>query len=247
MARHDRRHAARRRRLRLRPAFRRRRDRPDRRRAAARAQERAVASRQGDARADRAASTNSATRMAADRPPLALVADVAARAALSRRCRRSRSTCTFRGACSKCPYCDFNSHEARGDVPEDALRRRAARRPRVRAAVDLGPQGRHGLHRRRHAEPVLARRRSTGCSPAIRARVPLAPDAEITLEANPGTFERAEVRRLLRAPASIGCRSASRASTRRILQALGRVHDADEARARRRSGARRSSATSTST
>ena len=39
-----------------------------------------------------------------------------------------------------------------------------------------------------------------------------------------------EVRGLLRAPASIACRSASRASIRRHLQALGRVHDADEAR-----------------
>ena len=55
LARDDRRHAARHRRLRLRPALPRRRDRPHRRRAAARAEERALASRQGDARADRAA------------------------------------------------------------------------------------------------------------------------------------------------------------------------------------------------
>ena len=63
----------------------------------------------------------------------------------------------------------------------------------------------------------------------IRARVPLAPDAEITLEANPGTFERAKfagyraagVNRL-----SLGIQSFDPAS----LAALGRVHDADEAR-----------------
>ena len=63
----------------------------------------------------------------------------------------------------------------------------------------------------------------------VRARVPLLPDAEITLEANPGTFERqkfagffaAGVNRL-----SLGVQSFDPAQ----LQALGRVHDADEAR-----------------
>ena len=65
---------------------------------------------------------------------------------------------------------------------------------------------------------------------AIRARVMLAADAEITMEANPGTFERARfegfrdagVNRL-----SIGVQS----FTPRHLAALGRVHDAAEARA----------------
>src|SRR6185436_14078104 len=63
----------------------------------------------------------------------------------------------------------------------------------------------------------------------IRARIPLLPDGEITLEANPGTFERhkfagyfaAGVNRL-----SLGIQSFDDAQ----LQALGRVHDADEAR-----------------
>ena len=47
---------------------------------------------------------------------------------------------------------------------------------------------------------------------AIRARLALAPALEVTLEANPGTFERETLRRLPRPPGSIGCRSASRAS-----------------------------------
>ena len=63
----------------------------------------------------------------------------------------------------------------------------------------------------------------------VRARVPLAPDAEITLEANPGTFERekfagfraAGVNRL-----SLGIQSFDPAH----LRALGRVHDEREAR-----------------
>ena len=44
------------------------------------------------------------------------------------------------------------------------LRRRARRRPRARAAGGVGAQGRHGVPRRRHAEPLLAR----GDRPAAR-------------------------------------------------------------------------------
>jgi putative oxygen-independent coproporphyrinogen III oxidase len=129
----------------------------------------------------------------------------------------------------KCPYCDFNSHEARADVPEDAY---------VDALfADL-----------EFALPSIWGRRVTsifigGGTPSlfsataidrllsgIRARVSLAPDAEITLEANPGTFERARfagfksagVNRL-----SLGIQS----FLPRHLRALGRIHDADEARA----------------
>jgi putative oxygen-independent coproporphyrinogen III oxidase len=128
----------------------------------------------------------------------------------------------------KCPYCDFNSHEAKGDAPEAAY---------VDALVaDL-----------EFALPSIWGRRVVsvfvgGGTPslfsvaaidrmlaAIRARVPLAPDAEITLEANPGTFEQAKfagyreagVNRL-----SLGVQSFNPAH----LAALGRVHDADEAR-----------------
>jgi oxygen-independent coproporphyrinogen-3 oxidase len=65
---------------------------------------------------------------------------------------------------------------------------------------------------------------------AIRARLPLAPDAEITLEANPGTFEArkfAEYRSLGVNRLSIGIQSFNPAH----LGALGRIHDAAQARA----------------
>ena len=45
------------------------------------------------------------------------------------------------------------------------------------------------VHRRRHAQPVLAGRHRPLLAD-IRARLPLEPGCEITLEANPGTFER---------------------------------------------------------
>src|SRR5262249_392470 len=63
----------------------------------------------------------------------------------------------------------------------------------------------------------------------IRARLPLDPDAEITLEANPGTFEAekfAQFRRLGVNRLSIGIQSFND----RHLKAVGRIHDASEAR-----------------
>ena len=63
----------------------------------------------------------------------------------------------------------------------------------------------------------------------VRARLPLLADAEITLEANPGTFEIARFREYRKSGVtrlSVGIQSFDP----RHLQALGRVHDADEAR-----------------
>jgi oxygen-independent coproporphyrinogen-3 oxidase len=129
----------------------------------------------------------------------------------------------------KCPYCDFNSHEARGDPPEDAyvdalLADLEFALPaiwgRKVATVFIGG-GTPSLFSAAAIDRLLA---------GIRARVPLSPDAEITLEANPGTFERdrfagfkaAGVNRL-----SLGIQSFDAAH----LAALGRIHDVREARA----------------
>jgi len=128
----------------------------------------------------------------------------------------------------KCPYCDFNSHEAKGDVPESAY---------VDALVADLECALPSIWGRRifsifigGGTPSLfsaaAIDRLLG---AIRARVPLSPEAEITLEANPGTFERdrfagfhaAGVNRL-----SLGIQSFNPEH----LRALGRVHDEIEAR-----------------
>jgi len=129
----------------------------------------------------------------------------------------------------KCPYCDFNSHENRGELPEaqylDAL------------IADL-----------ESSLPLVWGRRIVsifigGGTPSlfsaagidrllsdIRARLPLEPGCEITLEANPGTFETerfhafraAGITRL-----SVGVQSFDDAA----LQRIGRVHDAKQARA----------------
>ena len=132
----------------------------------------------------------------------------------------------------KCPYCDFNSHEARGGA--DSLPE-AAYVEALLADLELAlPQ----IWGRRVISVFIGGGTPSLFSPAsidrllagIRARVALAADAEITLEANPGTFERekfaafraAGVNRL-----SVGVQSFDPAH----LAALGRVHDAREARA----------------
>jgi coproporphyrinogen III oxidase-like Fe-S oxidoreductase len=128
----------------------------------------------------------------------------------------------------KCPYCDFNSHEARGAIPEEryiaalvadleqALPQVWGRRI---YSVFFGG-GTPSLFSARGVDAILA---------AVRARLPLAADAEITLEANPGTFE-AEKFRDFRAAGvnrlSIGVQSFNPA----YLKTLGRMHDDAEAR-----------------
>ena len=128
----------------------------------------------------------------------------------------------------KCPYCDFNSHEARGEIPEaDYLAALVAdlesSLPLIwgrRVTTIFIGGGTPSLLSGEAVEALLT---------AIRTRVTLLPDAEITLEANPGTAEAgrfaayraAGVNRL-----SLGIQSFNP----QHLRALGRIHDADEAR-----------------
>jgi oxygen-independent coproporphyrinogen-3 oxidase len=133
----------------------------------------------------------------------------------------------------KCPYCDFNSHAWRGGdaeaLPEaryvDALVRDLEQSlPLVWGrrvhTVFLGG-GTPSLFAPVEIERLIA---------AIRARLPLEPGCEITLEANPGTFERERFHGYANAGVtriSIGVQSFDDDK----LRALGRVHDAAQARA----------------
>ncbi len=128
----------------------------------------------------------------------------------------------------KCPYCDFNSHEARGDVPEreyvEALvTDLESTLPQVwgrRVQTIFFGGGTPSLFSAASIDALLV---------AFRARLQLAPDCEITLEANPGTFEAGKFRDFRAAGVnrlSIGIQSFSGTH----LAALGRIHDADEAR-----------------
>ncbi len=132
----------------------------------------------------------------------------------------------------KCPYCDFNSHEARAGVeglPEqryvDALIADLETAlplvwGRTVHSVFIGG-GTPSLFAPESIDRLLA---------AVRARLPLEADGEVTLEANPGTFERERFRAYRAAGVtrlSIGVQSFHD----RHLQALGRVHDRAQAMA----------------
>jgi putative oxygen-independent coproporphyrinogen III oxidase len=128
----------------------------------------------------------------------------------------------------KCPYCDFNSHEVT-DLPEskylDAL------------CADLEAALPFIWGRRVHTifigggTPSLFSPDSIDRLIAdIRARLPLEAGCEITLEANPGTFERNRFRGYRAAGVtrlSVGVQSFNDEK----LEALGRVHDAAQAKA----------------
>lgn len=127
----------------------------------------------------------------------------------------------------KCPYCDFNSHESREPIPEqryvDAL------------IADLEQSLPLVWGRRVHSiffgggtPSLFAPDSIDRFLSAARALLPIDADAEITLEANPGTFEAgrfAAFRALGINRLSIGIQSFDAGH----LRALGRVHDGREA------------------
>ncbi|MGV3742435.1 MAG: radical SAM family heme chaperone HemW [Burkholderiaceae bacterium] len=128
----------------------------------------------------------------------------------------------------KCPYCDFNSHEAKDGFPEkeylDALR------TDLEMALPL-IWGRkiYTIFIGGGTPSLLSAQGLDRLMSDIRSLLPLDGAAEITMEANPGTFE-AEKFKSYRASGvnrlSIGIQSFNS----RHLQALGRIHDGDEAR-----------------
>jgi oxygen-independent coproporphyrinogen-3 oxidase len=128
----------------------------------------------------------------------------------------------------KCPYCDFNSHEKRAELPEreyvDALiADLEASLPDVwgrRLQTIFIGGGTPSLFTPEAIDRLVT---------AVRTRLPVHPEAEITMEANPGTFEVERFRGYAAAGVnrlSIGVQSFDDAK----LAALGRVHGADEAR-----------------
>ncbi len=132
----------------------------------------------------------------------------------------------------KCPYCDFNSHEVKagGLTTDTAEAYLAALRADLEAALPL-IWGRHviSIFIGGGTPSLFNPEQIAQLISDIRARLPLEPGCEITLEANPGTFERerfagfrqAGVTRL-----SVGVQSFDDAQ----LKTLGRVHSSTQAR-----------------
>ena len=127
----------------------------------------------------------------------------------------------------KCPYCDFNSHAAGPSLPEDEYvaalladldQDLAQAQGRELTSIFFGG-----------GTPSLFSASALGrILEGVERRIGFAGDIEITLEANPGTFEQAKFsayRRLGINRLSIGVQSFQSAQ----LKALGRIHDGDEA------------------
>ena len=128
----------------------------------------------------------------------------------------------------KCPYCDFNSHERSGALPEREyiaalLADLEGMLPSVwgrRVVSVFFGGGTPSLFSPEAIERLLSE---------VRARITVEPLAEITLEANPGTVEAARFRGYRAAGVnrlSLGVQSFDDA----MLSRLGRIHSADEAR-----------------
>jgi putative oxygen-independent coproporphyrinogen III oxidase len=128
----------------------------------------------------------------------------------------------------KCPYCDFNSHELREALPDTAYVE-ALIADLERSLPSVWGRRVHSIFFGGGTPSLLPAEAIDRLLAAFRARLQLAADAEITLEANPGTFE-AEKFRDFRAAGvnrlSIGIQSFDPAR----LKALGRIHDDREAR-----------------
>jgi putative oxygen-independent coproporphyrinogen III oxidase len=128
----------------------------------------------------------------------------------------------------KCPYCDFNSHEVRsGELPEQSYL--DALVADIEAALPI-VWGRdiHSIFIGGGTPSLFSPQGIDRLLADIRARFKLAPDCEITLEANPGTFERDRFRAFRSAGVtrlSVGVQSFNDEH----LRALGRVHDRAQA------------------
>ena len=131
----------------------------------------------------------------------------------------------------KCPYCDFNSHEWR--EAQDGQAQQQAYVDALLADLELSLPlvwGRtvHTVFLGGGTPSLFSPAAIERLLGGIRARLRLVADAEITLEANPGTFEKDRFRAFRQAGVtrlSIGVQSFNNAH----LQALGRVHDRTQA------------------
>lgn len=128
----------------------------------------------------------------------------------------------------KCPYCDFNSHALKGEVPHDDYV--AHLLADLDADLHLAADRSVGTIFIGGGTPsLLSSEAMQNLLDGVRARLPLDASAEITMEANPGTveadrfsgYQRAGVNRI-----SIGVQSFDAQK----LERLGRIHGPEEAK-----------------
>jgi putative oxygen-independent coproporphyrinogen III oxidase len=127
----------------------------------------------------------------------------------------------------KCPYCDFNSHQADQTIPEQAYVATLLRD--LEQELEL-VQGRsvHSVFFGGGTPSLFSGAAINNILEGIRSRIPFKTDIEITLEANPGTAEAEKFQEFVEAGVnriSLGIQSFNDDQ----LQALGRIHDSDQA------------------
>lgn len=127
----------------------------------------------------------------------------------------------------KCPYCDFNSHGQKGDIPEAEYVQHLI--DDLKADLHL-VQGRkiHSIFIGGGTPSLLTGAAYTRLLNEIDSLIGLSDNCEITLEANPGTVETGRFKDYVKAGInriSIGVQSMQNDK----LKALGRIHGADEA------------------
>ena len=127
----------------------------------------------------------------------------------------------------KCPYCDFNSHGQKGDIPETEYVQHLI--DDLKADLHL-VQGRkiHSIFIGGGTPSLLTGAAYTRLLKEVDSLIGLSDNCEITLEANPGTVETGRFKDYVKAGInriSIGVQSMQDDK----LKALGRIHGADEA------------------
>ena len=128
----------------------------------------------------------------------------------------------------KCPYCDFNSHEAKGPLPEQEYVAALVHDLELALPLIWGRKV-YTVFIGGGTPSLLSAQAMTTLVSTVRMLLPLDINAEITVEANPGTveaekfaaFRDAGVNRL-----SLGIQSFNDTH----LKALGRIHDSSEAK-----------------
>ncbi|EGA69286.1 HemN family oxidoreductase [Vibrio sinaloensis DSM 21326] len=131
----------------------------------------------------------------------------------------------------KCPYCDFNSHALKADIPEKeyiAALLQDLEADIKRYQLESNPRLLHSIFIGGGTPSLISAQGIADLLSGIEARLPFKPGIEITMEANPGTIEaerfagyqKAGVTRI-----SVGVQSFEQQK----LERLGRIHGQDEA------------------
>ena len=127
----------------------------------------------------------------------------------------------------KCPYCDFNSHEAKGELPEQEYLD-AVRLDLEQSLPLIWGRKIHTVFIGGGTPSLMSAAGLDRLLSDVRTLLPLEIDAEITMEANPGTFEIEKFRHYRDSGVnrlSIGIQSFNAEH----LKSLGRIHDEREA------------------